>query len=362
MSTREERAKERIRAALRTYVPLLQRACRRNINEADTSGRVYDMIGDILGYDKYLEATGEYRVRGQYVDYAIKVDGEVKYFIEVKAVTVTLSQNHLRQVVSYAVDEGVEWVVLTNACKWQLYHIAFEKPINVELVAEGDLLAKDKEPAIELLYLISKEGIAAGKPAEYWATKLALSAPNLVRALLSEPVISAMRREFRRMTGQRLSAQELAKLLLSQVISSEAAEVEGLKTVFPVTKKRRSSKAQEGYSVDRLVEGKPKEVTALFRSLRDAILTLSSGIEEVPTKYYITYKRGRNFCECVIQRKKVLVQLDIPHRDLTDPRAVARDYSNIGHFGTGETQVTVSPGDDLQYVMGLVRQAHDLTL
>lgn len=362
MATREEKTKARIQKTLRKYVPLLERARQRNINEADTSGRVYDMISDILGYDKYLEATGEYRVRGQYVDYAIKLDGEIKYFIEVKAVGVTLNQNHLRQVISYAVDEGVEWAVLTNGWMWQLYHIAYERPISVELVAEADLLAKDKTPAVDLLCLISKEGVAAGKAAEYWATKLALSTPNLVKALLSEPVINAMRREFRRITEQRLSAQELAGLLLSQVISPEAAGGESLKTVFAPTKRRRSRKAEEDYSVDRLLEGKAGEVVGLFRSLASEILSLSSEIEEVPSKLYVSYKRGRNFCECVIQKKKLLLHLDIPHSELKDPQGIAQDYSNIGHYGTGETQVSVSPGDDLQYVVGLVRQAHDLTL
>jgi predicted transport protein len=265
-------------------------------------------------------------------------------------------------VVSYAVDEGVEWTVLTNGWMWQLYHIAFERPISVELVGEADLLGKDRTPAVDLLYLITKEGVAAGKAAEYWATKLALSTPNLVKALLSEPVINAMRREFRRITGQRLSGQELAALLLSQVISPGAAGVGGLKTVFAPTGRRRTRKAIEGYSVDRLLEGKAGEVVELFRSLAREILSLSSEIEEVPSKLYVSYKRGRNFCECVIQKKKLLLHLDIPHRELKDPRGIAQDYANIGHYGTGETQVSVSPGADLQYVLDLVRQAHDLTL
>lgn len=153
-----------------------------------------------------------------------------------------------------------------------------------------------------------------------------------------------------------------AGLLLSQVISPEAAGGEGLKTVFAPTKRRRSRKAEEDYSVDRLLEGKAGEVVGLFRSLESEILSLSGEIEEVPSQLYVSYKRGRNFCECVIQKKKLLLHLDIPHRELKDPRGVAQDYSNIGHYGTVETQVSISPGDDLQYVVGLVRQAHDLTL
>jgi hypothetical protein len=238
MATRVEKAKVAIRQALRSYVPLLERGCRRNINEADTSARIYDMVGDVLGYDKYLEATGEYRVRGQYVDYAIKIEGEIKFFIEVKAIGVTLNPNHLRQVTTYAVDEGVEWAVLTNGCVWQLYHIAFERPINVQLVAEADLLAKDQTAAVDLLYLISREGVMRDEAAKYWATKLALSAPNLVKVLLSEGVLNKMRRELRQMTGQRLSPEELRRLLLSQLVRPEAAEAAGVKVTSRPRKRR----------------------------------------------------------------------------------------------------------------------------
>lgn len=238
MTTREERAKAGIRQALRRYVPLLQRGHQRNINEADTSSRVFDMLGDILGYDKYLDVTGEYRVRGQYVDYAIKLDGDIKFFVEVKAIGVALNPNHLRQVISYAVNEGVEWAILTNAVAWQLYHVTFEKPINVELVGQADLLAKDQTAAVDLLYLISKQGITRNEIDKYWATKLALSAHNLVKVLLSEGVIDKMRREFRQVTEHRLAPDELRSLLLSEVIRPEAAE--GLRVKAPVpTRKRR---------------------------------------------------------------------------------------------------------------------------
>jgi hypothetical protein len=238
MATRLEKAKAAIREALRSYVPLLERARRRNINEADTCTRVSDMLQDVLGYDKYLEATSEYRVRGQYVDYAIKVEGQVKFFIEVKAVGVALDSKHLRQVTTYAVDEGVEWAVLTNGCVWQLYHIAFERPISVQLVAEADLLAKDQTAALDLFHLISREGIMRDEPTKYWAMKLALSAPNLVKVLLSEGVLNKMRRELRQMTGQRLSSEQLKRLLLSQLVRPGAAEAAGVKVTSPATKRR----------------------------------------------------------------------------------------------------------------------------
>jgi predicted type IV restriction endonuclease len=227
MVTRTEKAKARIGEALRTYPAILQEAKRRNTNESDTSGIVHDMLGDVLGYDKHFEVTGEYKVRGQYVDYALKLKDQVKFLVEVKAVGIALNPNHLRQITTYAVNEGVEWVILTNASIWQVYHIGFEKPINVDLVFEADALSEDRASVIDLLYLVSREGAARDEIRAYWSDKLALSGPNLARAVLSDEVIDQIRREFKHLTGYRLSPEEIKRLLLLQVVRPDVAEAIG---------------------------------------------------------------------------------------------------------------------------------------
>jgi predicted type IV restriction endonuclease len=240
MVTRAEKAKLHIDQGLRKYCPVLQEFKRRNPNEADTSAVVHDMLGDVLGYDKYFEATGEYKVAGQYVDYAVKLGDAIKFLVEVKAVGIALNPNHLRQVTTYAVNEGVEWVILTNACVWQAYHIGFTQPISVELVFEADVLAEDRASVVDLLYLLSKEGAARDEIKKYWADKLALSGPNMVRALFSEDVIGQIRREFKRLTGYRLSPDEIKDLLLSQVVRTDLTETGGPSE--PVRKRGRPPK------------------------------------------------------------------------------------------------------------------------
>jgi hypothetical protein len=49
----------------------------------------------------------------------------------------------LRQVESYAINEGVEWVILTSGVVWQVYHITGGLPIIVDLALEVDLLGED---------------------------------------------------------------------------------------------------------------------------------------------------------------------------------------------------------------------------
>ena len=218
MPTLEEGAKSRIEQGLRKFTDILTSAKQQNMNEADTSSIVHSILSDVLGYDRYFEATGEYKVRGQYADYAIKLDGSVKYFVEVKAAGVALNERHLRQVMMYAVNEGVEWAVLTNGHIWQMYHIAFEQPVRTELCSEVDILAGSRNETADLLYILSKRSVSRNELARYWEEKLALSAPNLLSALLSEPVIRAVRREFRRLTDHLLSTDEIRGLLKTRVL------------------------------------------------------------------------------------------------------------------------------------------------
>ena len=40
----------------------------------------------------------------------------------------------------YAVNEGVEWIILTNGAVWQVYHITGGLPVAIDLAFEVDLL------------------------------------------------------------------------------------------------------------------------------------------------------------------------------------------------------------------------------
>jgi predicted type IV restriction endonuclease len=69
----------------------------------------------------YDDLTTEYQVRGEFADYGVRIDKQLVAFIEVKRCTTKLGPKHLRQVEMYAVNEGVEWMILTNGQVWQVY-------------------------------------------------------------------------------------------------------------------------------------------------------------------------------------------------------------------------------------------------
>ena len=77
----EIKAKNRIRQKLKKFPDIIQRAESEGFNESDTRTIVKEILSEVLGYDKFFEITSEFEVKGHYADFAIKLDGKVKFFI-----------------------------------------------------------------------------------------------------------------------------------------------------------------------------------------------------------------------------------------------------------------------------------------
>lgn len=219
----------RLSAGLKRFQPILSSAKARDVNEADTVTIVLDILGELFGFDKYAEITGEYAIRGTYVDLAVKIDGKPHLLVEVKAIGQELDDRHTKQAVDYATNQGVEWVVLTNGTHWRTYKVLFSKPIGQELVMEVDLLGLSprSQAHLEGLFPLTKEGISKSALQAHHEQKQATSRFILGAAVLSEPVVEAIRREIRRVSpGIRVEIEEIQALLASEVLKRDVVEGE----------------------------------------------------------------------------------------------------------------------------------------
>ena len=49
----------------------------------------------------------------------------------------------------------------------------------------------------------------------------------------------------------------------------------------------------------------------------------------------------------------------MPKGTLNDPKEFARDVSNIGHWGNGDYDWTISDEKEIEYVLSLIKQSYD---
>jgi len=220
---------DRLVAGMKRFKPVLESAKSRDVNESDTSLIVTDMLAEVFGFDKYNDITREYAIRGTYCDLATKIDGKLQTLIEVKAIGVALRENHVKQAVDYAANQGVEWVVLTNGQIWKVFSVSFSKPITADLVLELDMLAinPNDEDAQDDLFLLSKESVQRSGLGAYNDQLRVRSRFNLAALIMSDTVLHVIRRELKRLSPDiRISVDELREALAHEVIKRDTIEGE----------------------------------------------------------------------------------------------------------------------------------------
>jgi hypothetical protein len=218
---------DRISSRLKAFQGILEAQRARDVSEADTVTVVKDCLSELFGYDKYAEITGEHAIRGTYCDLAVKLDNKLAFLIEVKAIGIDLKEQHTKQAIDYAANQGVDWVVLTNGVEWVLYHVLFKKPIEKQEIDRFNLLTVShrSEPDLEKLFLISKEGFLKSALAEYRDRKDATSRYMLAAILLgSDQIMGVIRREVRKVSDLLVDPTTILQMLREQVIKRDALE------------------------------------------------------------------------------------------------------------------------------------------
>ena len=229
MASIPKKVAERLVSGLKRYQPILAAAKARDVGETDTVTIIKDMLADVFGYDKYSELTSEYAIRGTFCDLAVKLDGKLSTLIEVKAIGIDLKEQHVKQAVDYAANQGVDWVLLTNGIRWCVYHVLFTRPIQTELVVDIDfsVLSARSDADIELLYLWCKEGWQRSALGDFHTQKQALSRFFLGAMVLSDSVLEVIRRELRRVSPDvRIDIDQIRTVLANEVIKREVMEGE----------------------------------------------------------------------------------------------------------------------------------------
>ena len=224
-----KRVEERLVKSVVRYQQILKNAKDRDINETDTMSIIKDMLSDVFGYDKYLNITSEFAVRGTFCDLAIKIDNKVEFLIEAKAVGIELKESHLRQALEYCANSGTQWTVLTNGINWEVYKIRFEKPIEADLICDFNILElnpQDEEQQ-EKLFILCKEGLAKDAREEFHEKILTINRFLLGALILSEEIVSTIRRELRKLSGGVLvSPEEILRVLSNEVLKRDTIEGE----------------------------------------------------------------------------------------------------------------------------------------
>jgi hypothetical protein len=137
-------------------------------NEANTKALLIEPLLGALGWNPADLDVVEREVKvfdGTYLDYALKVAGASRIYVEAKAIGGNVDDSKfIAQTVNYANNDGILWCVLTNGLRYRIYKTNEPVAMDQKLLFELDLTdaAEPMSERARLLRLISREAVQDG--------------------------------------------------------------------------------------------------------------------------------------------------------------------------------------------------------
>jgi len=192
-----------------------------DLDESGTRLLINDLLCMCLDYIPLEEVKTEYMIRGTYADYMVQIKGNRHFLVEVKALSLSLSDKHLRQVLEYGANEGVDWAVLTNGKEIHLYRIIFDKPIDAKLIFKIDIGDKTLiKEAVDKLQYLHRDSVTRKGLDLLWNRFTALEGYTIAGLLFDNSIINILRRSLKRKFKSKFDPDEI-KDALTEVICSE---------------------------------------------------------------------------------------------------------------------------------------------
>lgn len=121
------------------------------------------------------------------------------------------------------------------------------------------------------------------------------------------------------------------------------------------TKKRRQITVSES------LEKASPELKELYKKTEDFITSLGKDISKEVLQYYFAFRRMKNFVCVEIKPRgnKILLYLKINPDSLQLEDEFTRDVRKKGTFGTGDLEVTLKSGDDLERAKKLIQKSYE---
>lgn len=224
-----------------------------DLDESGTRLMINTLLTDILGYTSIEEIKTEYMIKGTYADYVVQIKGVRHFLIEVKSLSIELSEKHLRQAINYGANEGIDWAVLTNGRRFELYRIIFSKPIDSQKVFSIDLSDKSQlKNSAQYLQYLHKDSVMKKELVNYWNRCLALDPKTIAGILFDTKIIRIVKKTLKTKFKINFSEEEVLdafkKVLIENIDVQNIKKPRSVKTkksIKNITKAEEQSNAVE---------------------------------------------------------------------------------------------------------------------
>lgn len=358
-----------------------------SLNETTTRRFIIDPLLESLDWDilNLDEVQLEYStIDGKFVDYALKLNGKPVLLVEAKPLQDSLKDNKaIGQIISYATNAGVEWCILTNGIKWQVYKSMEKRPAPDKLLFEVNLDSAGSEgeeirKVAKQLWSVSREEMTKGT-LDYLG-EITFTDDKVRKALLSLMIdppggfLKSIRNEIndtalspkkikeslvRIANENENTTSNINSLNISRKSSSPKRTYQTDKTQNDKPQKIHSSKNASLYDEAYHLDGKPEKIVSLFRSVERYCLSFEDfDISRKYVKHWVNYLTGKKiFCSVVLLQSGLRLYLPMKYSSIENPPEFSRDVTRIGHYGVGDLELRIDDSSVLEDAKELIYQS-----
>jgi predicted transport protein/predicted type IV restriction endonuclease len=350
----------------------LDRHRKDDLKEYPTRTIFIDPLLQSLGWDVRDpdEVELEYpTIDGKSVDYAPKINRKPVLFIEAKSLSDSLTDvKSITQVVGYAANAGVEWCILTNGITYKVYHSTEKAEAPEKLLFEISLDPKETEgmsiqQVAEQFARFSREAMAKGVldeiGEEIFTTGKIRKALDKIFMEPPSSLIKLIRSAIKDETIKPVQVKKALKRLWIQ--TSETDIPSPYEFDIQPNHPERTGVRDKEYSEEYHIEGKPKEVLELYRTIDKFCRELDpTAVQKKFLAKYVRYSHKKNIFCCVHLLKSGLrVWLKLNYFDLESPPEYVRDVSKIGHWGVGDVELAIDSLERFQNAKPLIQKSFE---
>ncbi|AOI66353.1 transporter [Burkholderia territorii] len=111
-------------------------------------------------------------------------------------------------------------------------------------------------------------------------------------------------------------------------------------------------------SLDEQLSLASTEIRDLYAQTTRYLTTLGDDVQEKRLKFYTAFRRLKNFACVIAYPNRLLVMLKLDPTSVTLEDGFSRDVSEIGHWGTGDVELTLRTQADLERAKPLLQRSY----
>lgn len=115
------------------------------------------------------------------------------------------------------------------------------------------------------------------------------------------------------------------------------------------------------YTEEQHLSNSSEEIIELYEKIKGFILSLDETIDIKPKKLEVGFLYNKKvMVDIHLQKRGLKMWFNTKVGTLDDPRNIARDVSNTGHWGNGDYQIQISNDEDIEYIFSLIKQLYKM--